>query len=143
VWSISNGNKRQKGTAGELVLPQMAIDILNARPHMGDNPYIFYGASWQNGAYRGFHHGKADLEKKIGKLPRWTLHDLRRTSRSLMSRAGVHRDVAERVLGHAQPGVEGVYDRHQYRDEKAQALKMLAGLLDNISMHPAALDKRT
>ena len=36
-----------------------------------------------------------------------------------MSRAGVPRDHAERVLGHVIPGVEGVYDRHAYlEDEK-------------------------
>jgi integrase len=132
VWSISNGNKRQKGTAGDLALPQMAIDILNARPRMGDNPYIFYGGSWQNGAYRGFHHGRADLEKKIGKLPRWTLHDLRRTARTLMERAGVRPDVGERVLGHAIPGVHGTYNRHEYREEKRHALAALAALIQNI-----------
>ena len=43
-----------------------------------------------------------------------------------MSRAGVPRDHAERVLGHAIPGVEGVYDRHVYGDEKAEALDKLA-----------------
>jgi hypothetical protein len=49
-----------------------------------------------------------------------------------MSRAGVRPDIAERVLGHVQSGVAGVYDRHANREEKAQALKMLAGLVDNI-----------
>ena len=49
-----------------------------------------------------------------------------------MSRAGVRPDIAERVLGHAIPGVEGVYDRHKYSDEKAHALKALAGLIENI-----------
>ena len=34
-------------------------------------------------------------------MPPWTLHDLRRTARSLMSRAGVRPEIAERVLGHA------------------------------------------
>src|SRR5262249_1988093 len=82
VWSISNGNKRQKGTGGELVLPQMAIDIISARPHMGDNPHVFAGRG--NSSYAGFHWGRADLEKIIGKLPHWTLHDLRRTARTLM-----------------------------------------------------------
>ena len=62
----------------------------------------------------------------------WTVHDLRRTARSLMSRAGVRPDIAERVLGHAIKGVEGVYDRHSYREEKAHALKALAGLIENI-----------
>jgi integrase len=59
----------------------------------------------------------------------WVLHDLRRTARSLVSRAGVRPDVAERVMGHAIAGVEGVYDRHSYLDEKADALKRLAGLI--------------
>jgi hypothetical protein len=31
-------------------------------------------------------------------------------------------------MGHAIEGVEGVYDRHSYREEKADALKRLAGL---------------
>ena len=62
----------------------------------------------------------------------WTLHDLRRTARSLMSRAGVQPHIAERVLGHVQPGVAGIYDRHSYRDEKADALQRLAGLIDGI-----------
>jgi integrase len=62
----------------------------------------------------------------------WTAHDLRRTARSLMSRAGVRPDIAERVLGHAMGGVEGIYDRHSYVMEKAQALTALAGLLANI-----------
>ena len=50
-----------------------------------------------------------------------------------MSRAGVRPDISERVLGHALQGVEGVYDRHSYRDEKAHALKALAGLIEYIS----------
>jgi integrase len=68
-------------------------------------------------------------------MPRWTLHDLRRTARSLMARAGVRPDVAERVMGHVIVGVEGVYDRHSYRDEKADALQRLAALIDSI-VHP-------
>ena len=54
-----------------------------------------------------------------------------------MSRAGVRPDIAERVLGHAIKGVEGVYDRHSYREEKAHALRALAGLIENITNPPA------
>ena len=49
-----------------------------------------------------------------------------------MSRAGVRPDIAERLLGHAIAGVKGIYDRHSYRDEKADALKRLATLVDGI-----------
>jgi hypothetical protein len=67
----------------------------------------------------------------------WVLHDLRRTARSLMSRAGVLPHVSERVLGHAIPGVEGVYDRHSYDTEKAHALLQLAALVETIINPPS------
>ena len=41
-------------------------------------------------------------------------------------------------MGHAIPGVEGVYDRHRYNDEKAHALEALANLIDRILNPPAA-----
>jgi integrase len=56
----------------------------------------------------------------------WTLHDLRRTARSLMAEADVAENVAERVLGHALRGVRRVYNRYDYADEKADALQRLA-----------------
>ena len=62
----------------------------------------------------------------------WTLHDLRRTARSLMSRAGINADIAERCLGHVIPGVRGVYDRHEYYREKKHAFEALASLIERI-----------
>ena len=49
-----------------------------------------------------------------------------------MASAGVSSEHAERVLGHAIVGVEGVYDRHHYRDETADALSRLARLITQI-----------
>jgi integrase len=84
----------------------------------------------------GFGKRKRALDAKVAaelpNVPQWQLHDLRRTARSLMSRAGVRPDIAERVMGHVQPGVAGVYDRHAYFDEKADALAKLAALVNAI-----------
>jgi integrase len=66
----------------------------------------------------------------------WVLHDLRRTARSLLSRTGVRPDISERVLGHVIPGVEGVYDRHSYDAEKADALVRFAALIGRIINPP-------
>jgi hypothetical protein len=55
-----------------------------------------------------------------------------------MSRAGVRPDIAERVLGHAIAGVEGVYDRHHYAEEKADALKR-AAVVETSSVRPQAM----
>jgi hypothetical protein len=51
-------------------------------------------------------------ENPEAELERWTLHDLRRTARSLMSGACIASDHAERCLGHVIGGVRGTYDRH-------------------------------
>jgi integrase len=66
----------------------------------------------------------------------WTLHDLRRTARSLMSRAGVNSDHAERCLGHVIGGVRGVYDQHEYYDEMQRAYDALAALIERIANPP-------
>jgi hypothetical protein len=54
-----------------------------------------------------------------------------------MARAGVDSHISERVLGHAIPGVEGIYDRHHYLEEKAAALQSLAKLINRIVSKPA------
>ncbi|MBW7964947.1 site-specific integrase [Bradyrhizobium sp. BR 10261] len=70
------------------------------------------------------------------RLERWTLHDLRRTARTLMSRAGVLSDHAELCLGHVIGGVEGTYDRYAYVKEKREAFAKLADLIATIVEQP-------
>jgi len=88
--------------------------------------------------FSGFSKAKTELDKALamirereGRPPmeNWTLHDLRRTARSLMSRAKVPTDHAERALGHVMGGVRETYDRHEYLDEKRAAFEALAGLV--------------
>ena len=132
IWTIP-AEDREKGSGGALVLPDVALDIIRAQKRIGDNPYVFAGRG--EGHFKGFSPCKRAFDEKVTKaldgkvLERWTVHDLRRTARSLMARAGVRPDIAERVMGHAIEGVEGVYDRHSYRAEKADALNKLAGLI--------------
>ena len=42
-------------------------------------------------------------------------------------------------MGHRISGVAGVYDRHAYRDEKADALRKLATLINSIVSHENVL----
>jgi integrase len=73
---------------------------------------------------------------KAEPLENWTLHDLRRTARSLMSRAGVPERHAEQCLGHVIGGVMGVYDRHRYHDEMLAAYEKLAAMIETIVNPP-------
>jgi len=133
-WRIPSKD-REKGTAGSLVLPDAALAIINAQPRLASNPYVFAGSGY--GFIQGMSDRKAAFDAKLRGVAPYVIHDLRRTARSLMSRARVRPEIAERVLGHVQQGVEGVYDRYSYRGEKAQALKSLAALIDKIVKPPA------
>ncbi len=133
VWNIPT-EEREKGNAGALVLPEAALAIIKGQKRISDNPYVFAGRGV--GYFKGFSPRKLAFDKKVGNIPRWTIHDLRRTARSLMARAGVRPDIGERVMGHAINGVEGVYDRHTYLDEKGDALRRLAGLVETILNPP-------
>ena len=65
-------------------------------------------------------------------LKRWQHRDLRRTARTFMARMGVDSRIAEHALGHALPGVEGIYDRHHYLPEKREAFEKLAVCVEHI-----------
>ncbi len=106
-------------------IPNAVPLTMEARQWIGDRKAGFM-FSTTNGkkAFSGYSKAKRELDEVIAKqrkaaglksMPEWRLHDLRRTARSLMSRAGVSSDVAEMVLGHKLSGVRGVYDRHQLR----------------------------
>jgi len=80
----------------------------------------------------------AEIRAKAGREPMepWTLHDLRRTARTLMSRGKVDADIAERCLGHTIQGVRATYDWHAYLDEKRDAFEKLAATVDTILNPP-------
>lgn len=67
-------------------------------------------------------------ENKMGAagIEHFTIHDLRRTCRSLLAAAGVPGHIAERCLNHKLKGVEGIYDRYDYLDERREALAGIA-----------------
>ena len=136
IWTIRKEN-REKSHAGSLKLPAMVLAIIDAQPRLQENPYVF-AAGHGRGPFNSYSQRKDELDKLLpDTMPPCVLHDLRRTARSLMSRAEVRPDISERVLGHAIPGVEGVYDRHDYKDEKGEALKWLASLVETILNPPA------
>ena len=139
TWTIP-AEAGEKGNAGKLKLPDKAMEIIRALPEIKNNPYVF--AARANSHISGYGPLKKKLDADIvtaskgRSVKAWTLHDLRRTAKSLMQRAGVRPDISERVLGHAIQGVEQVYDRHGYSDEKAKALQALADLVDRIINPP-------
>lgn len=73
----------------------------------------------------------------MGNIAEFTVHDLRRTCRSLLSAASVPGHIAERCLNHKLKGVEGTYDRYDYFDERREVLgraeELVAPAIDHLS----------
>ena len=127
-WTLPAARNKTKV---ELVRPLSAAAqaTLGKLPVLADCEYVF-SANGRN-PISGYTRFKKRFDKACG-VAGWTLHDLRRTARSLMSRAGVNSDHAERCLGHVIAGVRGTYDRHEYHAEKQHAFEALAAQIDRI-----------
>jgi len=133
MWTITSD--RAKNGAAHLVplsAPALAIvkDLLAS--HKSDKLIPARG-NWDAGP-SGFSKAmtriRAALQTMMGEpVPHWTLHDLRRTLATGMQRLGVRLEVTEAVLNHlsgSRAGIVGVYQRHNYFDEKRDALNAWA-----------------
>jgi Phage integrase family. len=144
VWTIPAA--RYKGKRPHFVpLSKTVLALIEAQPKRDGCAFVFPSTAGK--AFSGYSKPKAALDEavldaaqKIGAEPpsNWTLHDLRRTARTLMSAEKVPSEIAERVLGHAVGDIEATYNRHRYEDEKREALEKLAGLVERIVNPPPA-----
>jgi integrase len=149
IWTIPAERYKTK-CANFVPLSKAALAVIAAQPTIDGSDYVF--SSRAKTPFSGFSKSKAALDKavfaamqkrakkgaKLEPIPNWTIHDLRRTAKTLMARAGVRPDISERVLGHVIAGVEGTYDRHSYEDEKRDALEKLAEMVERILNPPPA-----
>jgi integrase len=74
--------------------------------------------------FSGWSKAKSALDTASG-VSEWWLHDLRRTLATGLQRLGVRLEVTEAVLNHlsgSRAGVVGIYQRHDWAEEKRAAL---------------------
>jgi integrase len=133
TWVIP-GSRYKNGLDTLIPLSGPAQAIIAAQPVLGAGDFVFSATGAR--ALGGFDDRKSDFDKAAG-LTGYRIHDLRRTSRTLLSRAGISADIAERCLGHALVGMRATYDRHSFESEKRHAFEALAALITRI-VHPPA-----
>lgn len=130
--------KGKDGRVGDHVVPITPLmqSVLDSLPKFAGNPRFVLSQKAGRTPFAAFGNLKNQVDKlmreELPELPHWQFHDLRRTARSLMSRAGVQADVAERVLAHKLGGIRGTYDKYGYLAEKREALERLADLVERI-----------
>lgn len=137
VWHIPKGRSKN-GSAISVPLPAMTQNWLEElKIRAFGSGYVFPN---RRASVRFGHVSPDTLNAAIQKLfregkipiPHFTIHDFRRTARSLLSSIGVQGHVAERCLNHKLKGVEGIYDRYDYFEERKVALESLSNNLEMI-----------
>jgi integrase len=136
-WEEIDGNSwvlpaSRNKTKKELTRPLSLAALAVIESQRSDCPFIF---SKGRKAISTFSRDKDAFDAVVG-ISNWRIHDLRRTARSLLSRAGIDADIGERCLGHALPGIRGTYDRHDYQPEMKRAYNALAALIERIANPP-------
>ncbi len=118
--------------AQEVPLAARAVEILRSLPRFS-GAYLFTTTAGRRpiGGMSKRRLDAAIVQRRevagAAPMPAWVLHDIRRTVRTrLVSDLGVEAFIAERVIGHALPGLHAVYDQGSHRDAKRAALERWA-----------------
>jgi integrase len=144
TWHLSAG-RTKNGRAHYVPLSEAARDVLEAVERIkGGAGYIYT----TNGTtpLSGFHKGRNHIAERmveiaseergdVVEIPHWTFHDLRRTAATGMARLGIPVRVTEAVLNHVSGtagGIVSVYQRHDYADEKRDALDAWARFVGDL-----------
>jgi integrase len=123
LWTIPP--ERMKGDAAhEVPLAAASVAILKGLPRWS-GPFVFSNTGGSQ-PISGFSKLKEKVDSALPGIAPWRFHDLRRTMRTGLGGLPVPSNVAELCIGHAQPGLHKVYDRHGYRDEKRHAFEAWA-----------------
>ena len=137
-WRLS-GNRVKNSREFTLPLTPMAVDILRSLPRitgLGDFVFTTNGRTPVSGFSRAKERFDEEMAKSLHEPPDpWVLHDLRRTCASGLAALGVQPHVIEAVLNHASGQIKGVakvYNRHQYAEEKREALTKWASYVAGI-----------
>jgi integrase len=128
VWRLPASRSKNKR---EVVRPvsAAALAIIQDQPQIGDCDFAF---SLDGNRAMSMNYGSKALLDEIAGVEGWVLHDLRRVYRSLLSRCRVPFEIAERLLGHAQPTLVQTYDRHSHLPVMLEAVEKVAAEVERI-----------
>jgi integrase len=158
VWVVpaermkgKNAGKKQ-ARAHAVPITDDLLALLGLLPRLNGGPYLFSTTNGKSPTSLGsrmkerLNHRMLRTLRALARVRRedsrtvdlqpFVVHDVRRTVRSHLSRLKVAEEVREAILAHVRPGIVGVYDHHDYLDEKREALELWAARLREIVNRP-------
>jgi len=140
IWTIP-GDRAKNGLAHIVPLSQLALKVIDALPVVSGSDRLFAVPGNLDAVSSGFSKGSPRLLRIMTEfnddkpVEHFVLHDLRRTAATGMQRLGVAMPVTEAVLNHisgSRGGIAGVYQRHDYFEEKKEALAKWADEIERV-----------
>lgn len=99
----------------------------------GDSELVMPG---RGSSTKPFAHNAINSALKVSligqSIPKFTIHDLRRTASTLLHEEGWPSDVVEKALNHTIGGVRGVYNRAEYAAQRKEMLQFWSDYLDGL-----------
>ena len=152
LWHLL-ADRTKNGRAHDVPLVEAVRSVLGAVERIDGLPTFIFTTTGKT-PVSGFYKARAHLAERMVRIsaeergqeveiPRWTFHDLRRTAATGMARLGIPVRVTEAVLNHVSGtggGIVAVYQRHDFAQEKRQALEawsrfvadLVSGSADNV-----------
>lgn len=147
VWwtipkELTKGKHNDNASALRVPLVGLALEVVNRL----DGDYLFSSLSRagvigpQKQTYmqskvnylQPYCKSRPDHVRERLSVTHWSPHDLRRTGRTMLAQLGCPNEVAESILGHIRPGVQGVYDLYRYDAERRHWLTLWSNRLERI-----------
>lgn len=157
LWHL-DASRTKNARAHDVPLSNAALSVLESVDRIkGTAGFVF--TTTGRCSLQGFHKGRNYLAQRMAEIagdergetmeiPHWTFHDLRRTAATGMAKLGIPVRVTEAVLNHVSGtagGIVSVYQRHDYADEKRDALnawaRMVVDLVERTSDSVERIDQ--
>ena len=115
----------------EVPLSTMAVELFRRQIGNRSKGKLFPAKGNPNGSASGFSKAWARIRRGVDeslgeRVDRFTMHDIRRTGATGLQRLGTRTEITEALLNHVsgtRAGIVGVYQRHDFRHEKREAIQ--------------------
>jgi integrase len=133
---IIPAERMKSDDAHVIPLGRMARKIIDALPRFNAGDYLFSTTSGEK-PINGFSKPKARLDEAMAAelghpVEPFVIHDIRRSVRTHLSALPIPQHIAERIIGHAQPGLIQTYDRWGFLEEKRNGIELWEARLRGI-----------
>lgn len=123
----------------QVPLPALALGVIEKlKPWTSQSDYVFESPRIKSQPVEWLKRAVKQVREEKDSVPDFRLHDLRRTAATHMAGLNIDRTVLGKILNHKGLAGDGqvtaIYDRHEYLEEKRQALDKWSTRLIQIIM---------